>query len=207
MSTTFSKIKSYFEKNKKDIISNIIWLVGLIAALILIRQFVFTSVIVSGGSMDPTLQDRERVIALKRAKLKRFDIVTFPAPDDPSKNYIKRVIGLPGETVEYKDDTLYIDGKKMSEPYLDEFKGELQNGEFLTPDFTLEGLQSRFEQTGDVKFPLTDEGKIPEGKLFVMGDNRQISKDSRLIGYVNEKDISGDVRFSFWPPSKFGVIK
>ena len=71
--------------------------------------------------MDPTLADGERVITLK-TEINRFDIITFPAPDEPDKNYIKRVIGLPGDTIAYKDDTLYINGKEVDEPYLDEFK-------------------------------------------------------------------------------------
>ena len=72
--------------------------------------------------MDPTLADGERVITLKNTEINRFDIITFPAPDEPDKNYIKRVIGLPGDTIAYKDDTLYINGKEVDEPYLDEFK-------------------------------------------------------------------------------------
>lgn len=149
-------------------------------------MFVFTPVIVSGHSMDPTLQDRERVIAFKNSKVDRFDIVTFPAPDEEKTSYIKRVIGLPGETVEYKDDQLYIDGKAVNEPYLDQFKSELDNGEFLT--------EQNFSYT------------VPEGTYFVMGDNRRNSKDSRMIGPITADSISGDVKFSFWPPSKFGLV-
>ena len=71
--------------------------------------------------MDPTLADGERVITLKTQKL-IVSILLLSAPDEPDKNYIKRVIGLPGDTIAYKDDTLYINGKEVDEPYLDEFK-------------------------------------------------------------------------------------
>lgn len=177
---------------QKELIKNVVWFVGLIAVLWGLRAFVFSPVVVSGDSMKPTLVDGERVIALKNVKIKRFDIVTFPAPDEAGRDYIKRVIGLPGDTIEYKNDTLYINGKKYSEPYLNEYKAKLANGAKLTDDFTLEN-----------KLNVT---KVPEGKLFVLGDNRQISKDSRYIGFISESKILGDVRFSFWPLNKFGTI-
>lgn len=171
---------------KKEIISNVIWIVGLAVVLLLVRMFVFSPVIVSGHSMDPTLKDRERVIALKNKEPKRFDIVTFPAPDEPKTSYIKRVIGLPGDEIEYKDDQLYVNGKKLAEPYLDQFKSELPKGEDLTGDF---------------------KATVPEGTYFVMGDNRKNSKDSRMIGPIEKDKISGNVKFAFWPVSKFGLVK
>ncbi len=177
---------------KKDLLQSILWLVILAGVVILVRVYVFSPVIVSGTSMDPTLEDGERVISLKFTKIKRFDIVTFQAPDDPTKNYIKRVIAFPGETVEYKEDTLYIDGKKYDEPYLDEYKSKMPTGTPLTNDFSLETLFG--------------SSTVPKGSLFVLGDNRQISKDSRIIGFINSKKILGDVRFSFWPLHKFGFI-
>ncbi|MBX8939021.1 signal peptidase I [Enterococcus hulanensis] len=178
--------------NIKEIGKSIIWFLILAVILIGLRHFVFTPVVVKGDSMDPTLIDGERVIALKNTEVKRFDIVTFPAPDDEGKNYIKRVIGLPGDTVEYKNDELYINGKKYDEPYLDEFKGELTDGQPLTYDFSLNEL--------------TGTEKVPKGQLFVLGDNRRISKDSRIIGMIQEKDIMADVKFVFWPLNRFGTV-
>ncbi|OJG46531.1 signal peptidase I [Enterococcus hermanniensis] len=176
----------------KEIGKSFLYLVVLAAILIGLRQFVFTPVVVKGDSMDPTLIDGERVIALKNTKIKRFDIVTFPAPDDVGKNYIKRVIGLPGDTIEYKNDRLYINGEKYDEPYLDEYKKELTDNQPLTYDFDLKELYG--------------SEKVPEGELFVMGDNRRISKDSRIIGTIKEKDIMADVKFVFWPLKRFGTI-
>ena len=135
--------------------------------------------------MDPTLADGERVITLKNTEINRFDIITFPAPDEPDKNYIKRVIGLPGDTIAYKDDTLYINGKEV--PYLDEFKEALTDGQPLTGDFSL-------------------KEKVPADSYFVLGDNRRNSKDGRVIGFIHKKDILGEVKFVMWPFSRFGPI-
>lgn len=178
--------------NIKEAVKTIIYFLILAAILIGLRHFVFTPVVVKGDSMDPTLADGERVIALKNTEIKRFDIVTFPAPDDEGKNYIKRVIGLPGDTIEYKDDQLYINGKKTDEPYLDEYKGDLTDSQPLTYDFNLKDLYG--------------SEKIPEGELFVLGDNRRISKDSRIIGMIKEKNIMADVKFVFWPLNRFGTV-
>ncbi|MEG1503468.1 MAG: signal peptidase I [Enterococcus sp.] len=178
--------------NMKEIGKTFLYLVVLAAILVGLRQFVFTPVVVKGDSMDPTLIDGERVIALKNTEIQRFDIVTFPAPDDVGKNYIKRVVGLPGDTVEYKKDVLYINGKKYAEPYLDEYKSKLTDGQPLTDDFDLNKLYG--------------SEKVPAGELFVMGDNRRISKDSRMIGTIKEKDIMADVKFVFWPIKRFGTI-
>lgn len=177
----------------KELIKTIIFFVCLGLALFLLRQFVFTPVVVKGHSMDPTLADGERVIALKNTEVHRFDIVTFPAPDEPGKNYIKRVIGLPGDTVEYKADALYINGKEVSEPYLDEFKNALTDGEPLTYDFTFETLG--FSET-----------KVPKDNYFVLGDNRRNSKDGRIIGFINKDKILGDVKFVLWPLNRFGTL-
>lgn len=184
--------------SKKEIISNVVWFGGLVVILFLLRAFVFSPTNVSGNSMNPTMVDRERVIALKQSDVERFDIVTFPAPDNPSRNYIKRVIGLPGDTIEFKEDQLYINGKKYDEPYLDQYKDspneiEAPYGLPLTQDFKMDDLLG--------------EKKVPKGEFFVMGDNRQNSKDSRMIGFIKEDNILGNVKFSYWPPSKWGTVK
>ena len=178
---------------KSTWIKDLIWYVFLIIALVLLRVFVFTPVTVSGESMMPTLVDGERNIALKMGDTKRFDIVSLVAPDDPSKNYVKRVIGMPGDTIEYKDDVLYINGKKVDEPYLDEKKAELKQtapDENLTYDFTLKSL--------------TGKDTVPENTYFVMGDNRDNSTDSRWqdIGAINKKNIVGKAAFKIWPLGK-----
>ncbi|MDT2740601.1 signal peptidase I [Enterococcus canintestini] len=169
-----------------------LFLIGLVVVLVAVRLFIFTPVVVKGDSMDPTLQDGERVIALLNTKVKRFDIVTFPAPDEPDKYYIKRVIGLPGDTVSYQNDQLLINGKKVAEPYLNEYKKDLTDGMPLT-------LSPN--QEASFKFE-----KVPVGKILVLGDNRRISKDTRSIGFIDEKTVSGDVKFVFWPLKEIGFI-
>ncbi|WP_033829240.1 signal peptidase I [Bacillus andreraoultii] len=162
----------------------IIVIAALLAAAI--RYFLFTPIIVDGESMMPTLEDRDRMIvnrlSYKVGEPKRFDIVVFHATEE--KDYIKRVIGLPGDKIEYKDDTLYINGKKIDEPYLKEYKKELIGGT-LTDPFTVE---------------------VPKGHVFVMGDNRRYSKDSRHIGPIPIDEILGKANIIYWPLEDFRFI-
>lgn len=199
----------------KEWVKEIIWFLGLLAIMLIVKKYIMFPVAVSGHSMDPTLQDRERIMAVKLSKIERFDIVTFPAPDKPGDNYVKRIIGMPGDTVAYDNDKLLINGKEVTEPYLDEYKQSLAEGEvFTTLDTYL--LDKPITPTKDdrwlTSFELTDlnginEAVIPEGKVLVLGDNRPVSKDGRYIGLIDMKDISGELKFSFWPLSKFGMIK
>ncbi len=158
----------------------------------LLRQFVFTPTTVRGESMLPTLEDGNRVILSKMTTIDRFDEVVFHATDS-SDNYVKRVIGLPGDTVEMKNDVLYINGKAYDEPYLEEFKMDLQEEERLTEDFTLKNL--------------TSEYKVPKGQMFVLGDNRLYSKDSRIFGFVPMNNIIGEVKLRIWPIRDIGFAK
>lgn len=179
-------------------LKDLLWYVILIIALLLLRMFIFTPVTVSGESMMPTLVDGERNIAFKMGDAQRFDIISLKAPDDPSQNYVKRVIGLPGDTVEYKNDVLYINGEQIDEPYLDQYKQELKEDlpdESLTYDFTLKDISG--------------QEVVPEGHYFVMGDNRQHSKDSRVqeVGFIPKENIIGKSKIAFWPPSKWGMVK
>lgn len=175
----------------KEFMKSVIFFAALALFLFLLRQFVFTPVIVKGHSMDPTLADGERVIALKNTTINRFDIVTLHAPDEPDKNYIKRVIALPGETVEYKEDVLYINGKGIEEPYLDKFKSEMPAGSLFTENFSLADIGAK---------------TVPKDTFFVLGDNRQNSKDSRIIGFIDKSKIMGDVKFVLWPLNRFGML-
>ncbi|WP_071459424.1 signal peptidase I [Bacillus massilinigeriensis] len=175
-------------KNKSELWE---WIKALLIAVVLaavIRYFLFAPIVVDGLSMMPTLHDQDRMIvnklSYKIGEPERFDIIVFHAPEN--KDYIKRVIGLPGDTVEYKDDTLYINGKAYEEPYLEKYKKEALDGP-LTDPFTLE------EKIG--------RKTVPEGHLFVMGDNRRFSKDSRHIGTVPMKKVLGKTSIIYWPIS------
>lgn len=165
------------------------WTKALLIAVALaavIRYFLFAPIVVDGLSMMPTLHDQDRMIvnklSYKVGAPDRFDIVVFHAPEN--KDYIKRVIGLPGDKVEYKNDILYVNGKAYPEPYLEEYKKQVIDGP-LTDPFTLK------EKIG--------RETVPEGHLFVMGDNRRFSKDSRHIGTVPLEKVLGKTSIIYWP--------
>lgn len=144
--------------------------------VILVRTFFVTPGLVNGASMEPTLYNNELVLVNKiglNKGINRYDIVVVKYENS---TIIKRVIGLPYETVEYIDNTLYIDGEKVS-------------------------TKVDFEYTKD--FKLTAGNK----EYIVLGDNRNISKDSRIIGPVKESDIIGKVDLVLFPFSKFGKVK
>ncbi|WP_041089017.1 signal peptidase I [Jeotgalibacillus soli] len=159
----------------------------------LIRFFLFTPIVVDGLSMMPTLQNGDRMIVSKMdyklSSPKRFDVVVFHAPEQ--KDYIKRVIGLPGDSIEFKDDQLYINNTLIDEPYLEGYKVQLSNGK-LTEDFSLDQI--------------IGQSIVPEGELFVMGDNRRFSKDSRHIGTVPIEEVVGSTSFVFWPIQEIRLI-
>ncbi|WP_227935790.1 signal peptidase I [Alkalihalobacillus deserti] len=167
------------------------WLKAVVIALVLafvIRHFLFAPVIVDGESMMPTLEHNDRMIVNKISytfgEPDRFDIIVFHAP--AGKDYIKRIIGLPGDEIEYRDDVLYVNGEALPEPYLDELK-QAYNGDLLTRDF--------------------QEVTVPEGELFVMGDNRGRSKDSRDIGTIDIDEVIGKANVVFWPVSNIRIAK
>jgi len=154
--------------------------VSLILAL-LIRGFVVESFLVDGISMEPTLQDGERLLVNKLVYRfhppERFDIVVFHYPRDPSRDFIKRVIGLPGETVEIVEGQVYVNGRPVEEPYV------VNRG----PDFYP---------------PIT----VPPGHVFVLGDNRPHSDDSRSGWTVPVREIIGKAFLVYWPPAEAGTI-
>lgn len=148
----------------------------IVAVVLLVRSFIVTPGLVNGSSMEPTLHNNELVLINKiglNKGIDRYDIVVVKYENS---TIIKRVIGLPYETVEYINDTLYIDG-------------EIVNTK--------------------VDFEYTKDFKLTAGKneYIVLGDNRNISKDSRIIGPVKERDIIGKVDLVLFPFSKFGKVK
>ena len=184
-------------KEKKSKNESWEWIKALLIAFglaALIRVFLFTPIVVDGISMMPTLEDGDRMIVNKIGytigEPDRFDIVVFHAPEQ--KDYIKRIIGLPGDKVEYRDDILYINGEPLEEPYLNQYKEEVADSPF-TEDFTLEGkLNSEV---------------VPKDHVFVLGDNRRKSKDSRHIGVVPIDEIIGSTKIVFWPLNDFGFVE
>lgn len=156
---------------------------SIILAIILIRTFIITPVRVNGTSMNETLEDGEIMILNKIDytfnEINRYDIVVVKTEDS---KIIKRVIGLPGETLKYENNTLYINGKETEEPYLTE----------KTEDFNITEL---------------GYDKIPKDCYFVMGDNRNNSSDSRIIGCVKKENIEGSASLVIYPFKEAGIKK
>jgi signal peptidase I len=170
------------------------WIKAIIGALVLaviIRSFFFTPIVVDGASMNPTLQNQDRMIVTKIGEPNRFDIVVFHAPD--GKDYIKRVIGLPGDKIEYKNDVLYVNGKAYDEPYLKSYKDKIIQGT-LTDSFTL-------------KETIVGSETVPKGHLFVLGDNRRHSTDSRDIGAIPLEKVIGTTKIVYYPIKEIKIIK
>lgn len=176
------RIKSFFSN---DFVKTLLTYVGIILLVIVIRIFFIDPVRVDGSSMNTTLADGEIMILNKfvyrRNDIERFDIVVIKEEDH---YIIKRVIGLPGETIEYKDNKLYINGEEMEDPY----------PSTETDDFSIENI---------------GHTKIPGDSYFVMGDNRAASLDSRYseVGTVKKNLIIGRARLVIWPLNKFGIVK
>ncbi|MGP7817805.1 signal peptidase I [Niallia sp. 01092] len=176
---------------KKEIYS---WLKSLFFAMIIVvicRTFFFSPSVVLGASMSPTFEAGNKIIVSKTSKINHFDMIVFHAPD-ADENYIKRVIGLPGDRISVKDEVLYINGKAYKEPYLKENKESAPFNK-ITGDFTLE------EKTG--------KDKVPKGYLFVMGDNRLHSHDSREFGFIRADSVIGEAVFRFYPLKEIEIIK
>ncbi len=152
----------------------------IIAVVLFIKAFIVTPIKVNGESMYPTLEEGDIMILNKTAyyfnKPKRFDIVVVDMPDE---YLIKRVIGLPGEQIEYKDNTLYVDGKKVKENF--------EHGK--TDDFNIKELGS---------------DTVPEGYYLVMGDNRGNSLDSRELGFMKEEQLLGRTNLIILPFDRIG---
>ena len=152
----------------------------IVIVVALIREFLVTPALVVGDSMVNTLHNNDVLILDKIVyrfnEIKRFDIVVVRQKGKDA--IIKRVIGLPGETVEYKDNKLYINGKEMEDPYND---GK-------TEDYLLDEV-------------------IGENEYFVVGDNRSNSADSRMIGLIDKSDIKGRIDLRIFPFTKFGKVK
>lgn len=175
------------DKAKKEIREWLISLAAAVVAVMLIRTFLFTIIRVDGPSMSDTLLDGDKLFVtiadMKANGPQRFDVVICKYPERRD-NYVKRVIGLPGETLEVKKGVLYIDGEAIEEPFLSDLRTE------------------RFDRISNNFGPIV----IGEGEYFVMGDNRDNSNDSRNVGMITEEMMIGKVRQIIWPLNRFGAV-
>lgn len=170
------------------------WLKAIVIAIVIafiVHSFIFSSYTVEGQSMEPTLFNNEKMIVSKMDFIHSFehgDIIIIEGLQE-GIFYVKRLIGLPGDTIEMKADVLYVNGKEVAEDYLYEKKAIAHSqGNLLTGNFG----------------PLT----VPEGEYFVMGDNRLNSTDSRNgLGLISEERIVGTSEIIFYPLNEFRLIK
>lgn len=189
------------------------WISPLVIAfgLILIVGSIFKINNVSGHSMDPTLKDSTYLVSNKFSQLKRFDMVVAQELDKNGKPYgvVKRIIGMPGDKLEYKNDVLYINGVEVSEPYLDDYLTKFKSGELeaeynyddnmkfrakTSPSFTTQDNDSATGKPNDDISVFKVE--VPTTGYFLMGDNRLVSKDSRQVGAFPRENIVGKVVLS-----------
>ncbi len=159
-----------------------------IALAFVIRGFLLIPVPVVGNSMENTLSQGDMVTMERISSVDRFDIIVFQEPD--GRIYIKRVIGLPGESVSYQNDQLLIDGEIVAEDFLtNNQQGDTASNAPYTTNFTLEEL--------------TGSTTLGTNQYFVLGDNRRASKDSRSFGAVSGDNILGIVRLVYYPIQHF----
>ncbi len=176
------------EHPRSLMIGTVAWLRDLMLSVliaVLVILFLYRPVKVEGTSMMPSLFDQERLFINQYSykfglgSIKRGDTVVFLFPEDPTKSYIKRVIGLPGDTVSVQDGYVLVNGKKLVENYVPE------------------------EYRDDRPYPAT---VVPPDDYFVLGDHRISSNDSRAWGFVPRSYIYGKAVFVFWPLDHLGSV-
>ncbi len=188
----------------------------IMTLLVLSRLFLWSNVRVEGHSMDPTLADGEVLFVVKHLPINRFDIVVAHE-DEGNKDIVKRVIGLPGDTIRYQNDKLYVNGNETNEPYLADyikrFKDDKLQSTYSGTGF--EGDKGTFFRsiaqkaqafTVDVNYNTNFSFTVPEGEYLLLGDDRLVSSDSRHIGTFKAKDITGEAKFRLWPMNRIGTF-
>lgn len=184
------------EKKKRSplsyLIEGLIYIALIITCVYIVPNYVVQRTVVSGDSMQDTLQDDESLlvdkISYRFTDPKRYDIIVFyPKGRDVEEYYVKRIYGLPGETIQIKGDDIYINGSKIDDPY----------------------AKDSMDSAGIAKEPYT----LADDEYFVLGDHRSVSIDSRIMpddplegpGPVKFENIAGKVFLRIWPLKKFGI--
>ncbi|GEO69525.1 signal peptidase I [Levilactobacillus acidifarinae] len=170
------------------------WVVPIVVAVILVvlvRTYLFEVVRVSGDSMTPNLADKERMIVVKPLTVKQLSVIVFDAYGEdpnatPGTNYVKRVIGLPGDKVVSKNGYIYVNNRKINQSFISSTERTAGTG-----DWTLSELakEHHWKYRGNA---------VPKGHYFVLGDHRSVSEDSRAWGYVDANKVMGVVKIPFW---------
>jgi len=196
----------------------------VILVVFLIRSFIVEPFKIPSGSMMPTLLAGDFILVnkftyglrvpilnntfIETSHPKRGDVFVFHYPPDPSIDYIKRVVGLPGDKIAYRDKQLYIHGQKLDVQFAD-------NYQYVTSGLNMVNAKRYKEQLGDKRhdiliednsITIDGEVEVPPGHYFAMGDNRDNSKDSRVWGFVPERNLVGRAFFIWWNFDNFGRI-
>jgi signal peptidase I len=185
---TVDQNSDHEEKGRSQAGATLSWFRDLFLSVliaIVVILFLYQPVKVEGTSMMPSLQNDERIFINKFvyrfgiSDIGRGDTVVFLYPGDPSKSYIKRVIGIPGDTVKIDDGTVIVNGKALDEPYVAEYNRDLISMSSKT---------------------------VPADEYFVLGDHRSSSNDSRSWGWVPRQYIYGKAVFVYWPLENLGAV-
>lgn len=196
----------------------------VILVVFLIRSFIVEPFKIPSGSMMPTLLAGDFILVNKFAyglrvpilnntfldvgHPKRGDVFVFHYPPDPSIDYIKRVVGVPGDKIAYRDKQLYINGKKLDTEFVDDYS-------YVGSGLNMVYAKRYKEKLGDVThnilledntIMIDAEVEVPPGHYFAMGDNRDNSRDSRVWGFVPEQNLVGKAFFIWWNFDNFGRI-
>lgn len=215
--------KKKSKKQEKNTIGSEVlsWVKTIILALILaylITNFLIVNAVVPSASMETTVMTGDRLVANRLSYMlsdpERFDIVVFKYPDDESILYIKRIIGMPGETIQIKDGNVYVNGESnplrcdFINEYMDTSDPTRYPAEFTIPkkgdnisDYKGITDSSVYDEDGD--------GKFDEDCYFMMGDNRNKSSDSRFWAnkYLSRNKMEGKAVFRYWPLNTIGLVK
>ncbi|UQS87235.1 signal peptidase I [Nicoliella spurrieriana] len=166
----------------------------------IVQAFLITKVRVSGSSMEPNLKNNQSIVVYRQAKIKHLSVIVFNASgEDPQANgnpdyYVKRVIGLPGDKVAFKDGTIYVNNKQIKQTFISKYertKGT-QIPAYKITNWDIHKLAANWPKN---KQAVT----VPKGEYFVLGDHRSVSNDSRYWGFVPKDKIMGVVHVFEWP--------
>ncbi len=204
--TNSHKKASKMNETVKWLLEMVVIILVVLVGTKLLMNHVVSKDVVQGTSMQPTLENGDRLYSLRNKSIHRNDIVVIDAPDQPGQLYIKRVIGMPGDTVAVQDDKLYINGKETKEPYL---KASFMKQEMKTyaaqQGIDLNSL--KFTYDFDIAtLPSTKSKTVPKGSYFVMGDNRLVSHDGRDFGFIKKSKVQSVVVWRYWPLNKMKIF-
>lgn len=192
-----SKKKKQLKRKKKK---NEHWLVKLAPFLFFLFCYLFllsriSFTIVNGSSMEPTLHNSDWLLLKKKAAPKRYSVINFSPSSKKKEFYVKRIIGMPGDQIYVDGQSLYLNREPLSKKYFPKM------GLDELPDGTTRIMVSK-----KISKELENLSEIPKGKYFVLGDNRNNSKDSRVLGLVSEQQFSGVVHLRLFPLTKWGLV-